>query len=69
MDPITWVGVILIIIGVVIVLLPILGRYVDLSRIPWWLIYIYKSDGFYFITSPLLIVIFVLSVIIYLLMH
>jgi hypothetical protein len=69
MDPITWVGVILIIIGVVIVLLPILGRYVDLSRIPWWLIYIYKSDGFYFITSPLLIVIFVVSVLIYLLMH
>jgi hypothetical protein len=69
MDPITWVGVILIIIGVVIVLLPILGRYVDLSHIPWWLIYVYRSDGFYFITSPLLIVIFVVSVIIYLLMH
>jgi hypothetical protein len=69
MDPITWVGVILIIIGVVIVLLPILGGYVDLSHIPWWLIYVHRSDGFYFITSPLLIVIFVVSVIIYLLMH
>ena len=69
MDPITCVGVILIIIGVVIVLLPILGRYADLSRIPWWLIYVYRSDGFYFITSPFLIAIFVVSVIIYLLMH
>jgi hypothetical protein len=42
---------------------------VDLSRIPWWLIYVYRSDGFYFITSPFLIVIFVVSVIVYLLMH
>jgi hypothetical protein len=61
MHPLTWVGAVLIVIGVVLVLLPILGRYVDLARVPWWLIYIYKSDGFYFVTSPLLIVLFILS--------
>jgi hypothetical protein len=61
MHPLTWVGAVLIVIGVVLVLLPILGRYIDLARVPWWLIYIYKSDGFYFVTSPLLIVLFILS--------
>jgi len=67
--PLTWVGVVLIVIGVVLVLLPILGRYVDLTKIPWWLIYVYKSDGFYFVTSPLLIGLFVISVVTYLLMR
>jgi len=62
MHPLTWAGVVLIIIGAALVLLPILGRYVDLTNIPWWLIYVYKSDGFYFATSPLLIVLFILSV-------
>jgi len=62
MHPFTWVGVILIIIGAALILLPILGRYVDLAHTPWWLIYVYKSDGFYFVTSPLLIVLFILSV-------
>ena len=61
MHPLTWAGVVLIIIGVTLILLPILGRYVDLTHIPWWLIYVYKSDGFYFATSPLLIVLFILS--------
>jgi len=67
--PLTCIGVVLIIIGLTLVLLPILGRYVDLAHIPWWLIYVYKSDGFYFVTSPLLIALFVLSVIIYFLMR
>jgi len=61
MHPLTWAGVVLIVIGVALILLPILGRYVDLAHIPWWLIYVYKSDGFYFATSPLLIVLFILS--------
>jgi len=61
MHPLTWAGVVLIVIGAMLILLPILGRYVDLTHIPWWLIYVYKSDGFYFATSPLLIVLFILS--------
>ena len=69
MHPLTWAGVVLIMIGAVLVLLPILGRYVDLTKIPWWLIYVYKSDGFYFVTSPLLIGLFVILVVTFLLMR
>lgn len=66
MHPLTWTGVVLITIGVVLILLPILGRFIDLAHIPWWLIYVYKGDGFYFVTSPLLILLFILSVVYYL---
>ena len=69
MHPLTWVGVILTIIGVTLIFLPILGRYVDLAHIPWWLIYVHRSDGFIFVTSPLLIGLFVISVVTYLLMR
>lgn len=62
-------GMFLILLGVALVLLPIIGRYVDLSGIPPWLIYVYRSDGFCFVTSPLLIVISLISVLIYLLMR
>lgn len=55
----------LILIGVALVLLPIIGRYVDLARIPWWLVYVYRSNGFYFVTSPLLIMLSLLSVVIH----
>jgi len=41
---------------------------IDLSRIPSWLIFIYRSNGFYFVTSPLLIGLSALSVILYFLM-
>lgn len=61
--PLTWAGIVLIVIGIALVLLPILGKYIDFARVPWWLIYVYKSDGFYFVTSPLLIALFLLSVI------
>jgi hypothetical protein len=63
--PLTWIGVSLILIGVALVLLPIIGRYVDLARIPWWLVYVYRSNGFYFVTSPLLIMLSLLSVVIH----
>ena len=67
MHPLTWLGIALILVGAALVLLPILGKYIDLSRIPSWLIYIYRSDGFYFITSPLLLALSAISLIAYLL--
>ncbi|MDI6820409.1 MAG: hypothetical protein QMC89_05860 [Candidatus Hodarchaeaceae archaeon] len=63
--PLTWAGIVLIVIGVALVLLPILGKYIDFARVPWWLIYVYRSDGFYFVTSPLLILLFLLSAILF----
>ena len=67
MHPLTWLGIALILIGVALVLLPIIGKYVDLSQVPPWLIYIYKSDGFVFVTSPLLLLLSVVALIIHLL--
>lgn len=65
--PLTILGIALILIGVAFVLLPIIGKYFDLSKVPSWLIYVYHSDGFYFVTSPLLIAVSLVMLIIYLL--
>ncbi len=65
MHPLTLLGIALILIGVALVLLPILGKYIDLSQVPPWLIYVYHSDGFYFVTSPLLLVLSLAVLIVY----
>ncbi|MEW6222355.1 MAG: hypothetical protein AB1476_03425 [Candidatus Hadarchaeota archaeon] len=67
MEQLTWLGIALMLIGAALVVLPIIGKYVDFSQVPSWLIYIYHSDGFYFATSPLLLALSILSVIIFLL--
>jgi len=58
--PFTFLGIFFILIGIALVLIPLLAKYipeVDLAKIPWFLLYVYRSDGFVFVTSPLLIVI------------
>jgi hypothetical protein len=61
--PFTTIGIILIACGALLVLLPFLARYFpDLEGIPWLILWIYKSDGFYFATSPLLIIFSLLSI-------
>jgi len=53
-------GVILILIGIVLVLVPLLVKVfpsVNLEKIPWILLYVYRKDGFFFATSPILIII------------
>lgn len=58
------VGIAFILIGIALVLLPIIGRLVptiDLERIPWLLLYVYKRDNFVFATSPLLILLSIIS--------
>lgn len=63
--PFTLLGIALILIGTAFVLLPIIGKYIDLSQVPHWLIYVYHSDGFYFVTSPLLIVLSLIALVAY----
>ena len=46
-----------------------IGRYMDLSSIPSWLIYVYHSDGFYFATSPLLLLLSLVAFIIFLIIR
>ena len=61
------IGIALILVGAALVLFPTVGRYIDLSKIPSWLIYVYHSDGFYFATSPLLLLLSLAVFIIFLL--
>ena len=58
------VGLAFILIGIALILLPVIGRLVptiDLERIPWLLLYVYKRDRFVFVTSPLLILVSIIS--------
>lgn len=59
--PFMILGLIMIIIGVALVALPLLFRFMPalerLEKLPKILVYVYRSDNFYFITSPILIII------------
>lgn len=66
-EPFTILGIILIIMGIILVALPFLARYTPvLERLPPILIYVYRHNGFYFVTSPILIIISIISIIIFL---
>ena len=63
-QPFTTLGLILIVSGLLLVLLPFLARYLpSLDHVPWLLIWVYRRDGFIFVTSPLLILLSLLSLI------
>ncbi|MGQ9679161.1 MAG: hypothetical protein ACUVV4_00095 [Candidatus Bathyarchaeia archaeon] len=66
--PFTFLGLMLIILGVILVALPFISRFIpNIERVPWILLWIYRKDGFIFVTSPLLIIISMISLIIHLL--
>ena len=56
----TTFGLAFIIIGVALILIPFIMKYIpnmELEKIPWFILYIYRRDGFFFATSPILILI------------
>jgi hypothetical protein len=56
-------GWVLILVGVLFVALPYLSRVIPgVERVPWYIIYVYRRDGFYFATSPLLILLSLISI-------
>ena len=66
----TLLGVVLIAIGIVLVALPVIGKYIpSLEGIPWIVLWVYRSDGFVFATSPILIIISILSLAVHLIMR
>ena len=67
--PFFLIGMILILLGLAFILVPIMGRYVDLSGVPSWLVYVYRSDGFCFVTSPILILLSIISILVYIIMR
>jgi hypothetical protein len=63
-----FVGVALVLLGIAFILIPILARSGMFSgfKIPSIILYTYNKDGFYFATSPLLIIISAISILIFL---
>ena len=61
-------GYFFLLIGLLLILLPeIVKRFnlFALENIPWFIIYIYKTNNFTFITSPLLIILSLFALVIY----
>jgi hypothetical protein len=55
-------GIMLMVLGVLLFIAPIiLEKMPSLESVPWIILYIYRSDGFVFVTSPLLIMISIIS--------
>jgi hypothetical protein len=62
-SPFTVVGALLILMGIIFVALPYIERVVpNIEKVPWIILWVYRSEGFTFATSPLLIIISVISV-------
>jgi len=62
-SPFTSMGWVLILVGILFVALPYISRVIPGSeRVPWLILYVYRRDGFYFATSPLLILISIISI-------
>ena len=65
--PFTVLGLLLIVCGFILVALPLIARHLpSMERLPWILIWVYRRDGFYFVTSPLLIIISIVSLVLHL---
>jgi hypothetical protein len=62
MLPLQVLSVVLMVLGVLLFAAPfILERLPSLENVPWILLYVYRSDGFVFATSPILLIISALS--------
>jgi hypothetical protein len=59
-------GIVLLLLGVAFIMLPLLARSGAFSnlKIPWILLYTYNKNGFFFATSPILIIVSVISIIV-----
>lgn len=61
-------GLLFLVLGVIFLAVPFLSKLVpSIEKLPPILFWVYKKDGFYFATSPILIIISVISVLLYLL--
>jgi hypothetical protein len=57
-------GAAFILLGIAFFLAPLIVRYGSFSgfKIPWIILYVYNTNGFYFATSPILIIISIVTV-------
>jgi hypothetical protein len=60
--PFTTLGLVLIVCGLILVALPFVIRSIpSLENVPWIILWVYRRDGFFFATSPLLIILSAIS--------
>ncbi len=65
--PLTLLGVFLIVVELVFIALPLIAKHIpNPENIPWIILWVYRTDGFTFATSPILIIISIISIIIHL---
>jgi len=65
---IQFLGVVLIVLGVLFFIAPLLlEKMPSLERAPWIILYVYRTDGFIFATSPILIIVSIVSLLLWLL--
>ena len=65
--PFTILGLILMLLGAIFLLLPLIFRYIpQIERVPSIIVYIYRRGNFVFVTSPILIIISLISLLYYL---
>ncbi|MCD6510977.1 MAG: hypothetical protein J7K45_00070 [Thaumarchaeota archaeon] len=61
LDLLSQLGLFLVILGLILLLIPLIVKAIPkLENLPPILLYVYRGDGFTFVTSPLLIMIFIL---------
>jgi hypothetical protein len=60
--PFTFVGIIFIIAGILLVILPLIAQYIpSLEKLPWIIIWVYEGENFVLVTSPILLIITVIA--------
>ena len=61
----TWLGAIMILLGIILVLIPYLIRYApEIEKLPPIILYVYRRNSFVFATSPILIAISIIWVLV-----
>ncbi len=65
--PFTILGLILMLLGAILLLLPLILKYIpEIEKLPSIILYVYRKGNFIFATSPILIIVSIISLIYYL---
>jgi hypothetical protein len=59
-------GIFFILLGLILFLIPLLIKInpvLDFEKIPWLILYVYNTDNFIFATSPILIILSLISIV------
>jgi hypothetical protein len=63
--PFSLMGWLLVIMGILFIIFPYIIKLIpSIEKLPWFIVFIYKRDGFYFVTSPILIFLSIISILI-----